>query len=43
MGSGTPWVVSTSGLLTGDTGIPREMNNLGAGWGEQSIITLLYK
>ena len=27
--SGTPWVVSTSGLLPDNTGIQREMNNWG--------------
>ena len=29
--SGSPWVVSTSGLLPENTGIQREMNNWGGG------------
>ena len=31
--SGSPWVVSTSGLLPENTGIQREMNNWGGGGG----------
>ena len=38
--SGTPWVVSTSGLLPDI--LQQEMNNLGGGGGRQFIIILLY-
>ena len=39
--SGTPWVVSTSGLLPDNTGIQREMNSWGGG-GNSSLLFSIY-